>query len=151
MVFFSLKQLRISNEGVIINMSETIRIVTYGNVNSTNIDVREGNSKSLDISGMPFLEFATEASTNSTNSAESKGIGEFEVKVETLEAEMAHLIDVVERLLIKAENKSNSEIALDEIELLVEINGEGKISLLGNGAQAGGKGAIKLKFKRQLK
>lgn len=132
-----------------INMSETIRIITYGNVNSTNTS--EDNSRSLDINGLPFLEFGTEASTNSTNSAESKGIGQFEVKVETLEAEMAHLIDVVERLLIRAENKNNGEIALDEIELSVEINGEGKISLLGNGAQAGGKGAIKLKFKRQQK
>ncbi len=149
MVFFSLKQLRISNEGVMINMSETIRIITYGNVNSTNTS--EDNSRSLDINGLPFLEFGTEASTNSTNLAESKGIGQFEVKVETLEAEMAHLIDVVERLLIRAENKNNGEIVLDEIELSVEINGEGKISLLGNGAQAGGKGAIKLKFKRQQK
>ena len=101
--------------------------------------------------GLPYLEFATEASTNSSNSTESKGFGEFEVKVKTLETEMSHLIDVVERLLIRAENKNNGEIALDEIELSVEINGEGKISLLGNGAQAGGKGAIKLKFKRQQK
>ena len=134
-----------------INMSETIRIITYGNVNSTNTNTSEDNSRSLDINGLPFLEFGTEASTNSTNLAESKGIGQFEVKVETLEVEMAHLIDVVERLLIRAENKNNSEITLDEIELSVEINGEGKISLLGNGAQAGGKGAIKLKFKRQQK
>ena len=134
-----------------INMSETIRIITYGNVNSTNTNTSEDNSRSLDINGLPFLEFGTEAFTNSTNLAESKGIGQFEVKVETLEAEMAHLIDVVERLLIRAENKNNGEIALDEIELSVEINGEGKISLLGNGAQAGGKGAIKLKFKRQQK
>lgn len=134
-----------------INMSETIRIITYGNVNSTNTNTSEDNSRSLDINGLPFLEFGTEASTNSTNLAESKGIGQFEVKVETLEAEMAHLIDVVERLLIRAENKNNGEIVLDEIELSVEINGEGKISLLGNGAQAGGKGAIKLKFKRQQK
>ena len=134
-----------------INMSETIRIITYGNVNSTNTNTSEDNSRSLDINGLPFLEFGTEASTNSTNLAESKGIGQFEVKVETLEAEMAHLIDIVERLLIRAENKNNGEIVLDEIELSVEINGEGKISLLGNGAQAGGKGAIKLKFKRQQK
>ena len=134
-----------------INMSETIRIITYGNVNSTNTNTSEDNSRSLDINGLPFLEFGTEASTNSTNLAESKGIGQFEVKVETLEAEMAHLIDVFERLLIRAENKNNGEIVLDEIELSVEINGEGKISLLGNGAQAGGKGAIKLKFKRQQK
>lgn len=62
---------------------------------------------------------------------------------------MSHLIDVVERLLTRAEKQSRNEIALDEIELSVEVNGEGKISILGNGAQAGGKGAIKLKFKRQ--
>jgi hypothetical protein len=37
---------------------------------------------------------------------------------------------------------------LDEIELSVEINGEGKVSLIGSGAKAGGKGAITLKFKR---
>ena len=41
--------------------------------------------------GLPYLEFATEASTNSSNSTESKGIGEFEVKVGTLDAEMSHL------------------------------------------------------------
>ena len=53
--------------------------------------------------------------------------------------------------LIRAEEKPHSEIALEQIELSVEINGEGKISILGNGAQTGGKGAIKLKFKRQPK
>jgi hypothetical protein len=37
---------------------------------------------------------------------------------------------------------------LDEIELSVEINGEGQMSILGTGGKAGGKGAIKLKFKR---
>ena len=130
-------------------MSETIRIITYGDVNSTNTNVAEDNSKSIDVGGLPFLEFATETSTNSSNPTENKRIGEFEVKVETLEAEMGHLIDVVERLLTRAEEKKDSEIALDEIELSVEINGEGKISLLGSGAQAGGKGGIKLKFKRQ--
>jgi hypothetical protein len=37
---------------------------------------------------------------------------------------------------------------LDEIELSVEINGEGQVSLIGTGTKVGGKGAIKLKFKR---
>jgi hypothetical protein len=36
---------------------------------------------------------------------------------------------------------------LDEIELMVEVNGEGQLGLLGNGGRAGGKGAITLKFK----
>jgi hypothetical protein len=36
---------------------------------------------------------------------------------------------------------------LDEIELSVEVNGEGQLSLLGSGSKLGGKGAITLKFK----
>ena len=139
-------------------MSDTIRIVIYGDVNSTNTNIdtniAKDSSRNIDGTMPPFLTFEAENFTNSANSSNStgsKGIGEFEVKVETLEAEMGHLIDVVQRLLIRAEEKPHSEIALDEIELSVEINGEGKISILGNGAQAGGKGAIKLKFKRQPK
>ncbi|MDF5711051.1 MAG: hypothetical protein PUP90_26115 [Nostoc sp. S4] len=38
---------------------------------------------------------------------------------------------------------------LDEIELSVEISTEGEVKLIGNGAKAVSKGAIKLKFKRQ--
>ena len=96
-------------------MSETIRIITYGDVNSTNTNVAQDSSKSIDVGGLLFLEFATETSTNSSNFKASKGIGKFEVKVETLEAEMGHLIDVVERLLTQAKEKKDSEIALDEI------------------------------------
>jgi hypothetical protein len=39
-------------------------------------------------------------------------------------------------------------MCLDEIELSVEIGAEGEIRLIGSGAKANGKGAIKLKFKR---
>ena len=40
-------------------------------------------------------------------------------------------------------------MVLDEIELVVEISGEGKIGILGNGVKVGTKGGIKLKYKRQ--
>ncbi len=129
-------------------MSDTIRFITYGNINAPTTDNKD-SSRSIDSAPMPFLEFEGETPSESANETGTKGIGEFEVEVDTLEAEMGHLIDVVERLLTRAEQKSHSEIALDEIELSVEVNGEGKISVLGTGAQAGGKGAIKLKFKRQ--
>jgi hypothetical protein len=36
---------------------------------------------------------------------------------------------------------------LDEIELSVEVNGEGQLSLLGTGGKAGAKGAMTLKVK----
>ena len=38
---------------------------------------------------------------------------------------------------------------LDEVELSVEINGEGQVSLFGIGGKAGGKGAMTFKFKRK--
>ena len=52
-------------------------------------------------------------------------------------------------MLTRAKKQTRNEIAWDEIELSVEVNGEGKISILGNGVQGGGKGGIKLIFKRQ--
>ena len=134
-------------------MSDTIRIITYGDINASITDSKDGQ-RSTNARGTPvprFEETETLSETHSDSALQTgaKGIGEFEVNVDTLEAEMGHLIDVVQRLLTRAEQKSQSEIALDEIELSVEINGNGKISILGTGAQAGGKGAIKLKFKRQ--
>jgi hypothetical protein len=37
---------------------------------------------------------------------------------------------------------------LEELELAIEISGEGQVSLLGTGGKAGAKGAIKHKLKR---
>ncbi len=82
----------------------------------------------------------------------SKGVGEaVKVSTEKLEQEMTHFLQVVGRLFNRAEQqaKVNSGMQLDEIELSVEISGEGEVKLIGNGAKAGGKGAIKLTFKRQ--
>ena len=135
-------------------MSDTIRIITYGNANGdANIpDTSQKNDnsriKSLDTI-LSSSKFSHKNSSKSSDKSKVQTVGEFEVAVETLETEMSHLIEVVERLLTRAEKQTRHEIALDEIELSVEVNGEGKISILGNGAQAGGKGAIKLKFKRQ--
>lgn len=41
-----------------------------------------------------------------------------------------------------------SGLQLDEVELAVEITGEGQVNILGNSGKLGNKGAIKLKFKR---
>ncbi|WP_427157750.1 Pepco domain-containing protein [Aliinostoc sp. HNIBRCY26] len=75
------------------------------------------------------------------------------VKVSTqkLEQEMTHFLEVVGRLFSRAEQqaKTHNGMQLDEIELSVEISGEGEVKLIGNGAKAGGKGAIKLVFRRQ--
>lgn len=82
----------------------------------------------------------------------SKGDGDaVKVSAQKLEQEMSHFLQVVGRLFNRAEQqaKVNSGMQLEEIELSVEISGEGEVKLIGSGAKASGKGAIKLTFKRQ--
>ncbi|BCL34847.1 hypothetical protein [Nostoc sp. MS1] len=82
----------------------------------------------------------------------SRGVGDaVKVSAETLEQNMTNFLQVVGRLFSRAEKQAdtNSGLKLEEIELSIEISGEGEVKLIGNGAKAGGKGAIKLTFKRQ--
>lgn len=77
----------------------------------------------------------------------SKGVP---VSAQHLEAEMSRFLAMVGRLFHRAERQaaSHSGLQLEEVELAVEITAEGQVRLIGNGAKAGGKGAITLKFKR---
>lgn len=71
-----------------------------------------------------------------------------EVEVTKLKQEMRAFLKAMREMLDEAE-QPNSKMQLDEVELSVEINGEGEIGLLGMaGAKAGGKGAMTFKFKR---
>jgi hypothetical protein len=74
------------------------------------------------------------------------------VQVQKLEEEMTRFLQVVGRLFQHAEQKAKVDspgMQLDEIELVVEINGEGGVKLLGTGGKVGGKGGITLRFKRK--
>ena len=70
--------------------------------------------------------------------------------VAELEQRMSVFLQMVGRVFSSAEKeaKKTSGMCLDEIELSVEIGAEGEIRLIGSGAKASGKSAIKLKFKR---
>ncbi|WP_414621788.1 hypothetical protein [Calothrix sp. CCY 0018] len=71
------------------------------------------------------------------------------VQVTKLKEEMKSFMQAMREMLDEAE-EPNSKMQLDEVELSVEINGEGQISLLGiGGGKAGGKGAMTFKFKRK--
>ncbi len=71
------------------------------------------------------------------------------MSVEKLETEMSKFLRMTSRIFNQAEQqKSQSGLQLEEIELAVEINGSGQVKLVGTGGTAGAKGAIKLKFKR---
>jgi hypothetical protein len=63
-----------------------------------------------------------------------------------LKAQMNGLLQVVSDVFDQA--SSQSELQLDEVELSVEINAQGQVSIMGNGGSLSDKGAIKLKFKR---
>jgi hypothetical protein len=72
------------------------------------------------------------------------------ISVDELEQRMSHFLKSISRIFQQAEQYTthSCNVALDEIEILIEISGEGEIKLLGTGGKAGGKGAITLKFKR---
>lgn len=72
------------------------------------------------------------------------------VPVTKLRKGMADFLDgmgqVIQEAQVKAAEVGNME--LEEIELSVEVNGDGQISLLGSGARVGGSSALTLRFKR---
>ncbi len=71
------------------------------------------------------------------------------IPVETLKQQMMGLLQVVTQVFDQAEAHQRPGMELDEVELTVEVNGEGQVSLLGSGGKMGGKGGITLKFKRK--
>ena len=78
----------------------------------------------------------------------SSGRSRHEVSAQTLQQNMTEFLVVVESAFEKTE-QSQAKMQLDEVELVVEVNGKGQVSLLGTGGELGGKGAITLKFKRK--
>ena len=75
------------------------------------------------------------------------------LRVNEIEQRMSVFLGMVSRIFQSAEQETQKAagMSLDEIELSVEIGSEGEVRLIGSGAKASGKGAIKLKFKRQQK
>lgn len=94
-------------------------------------------------------------STNPYNRAKeqaARAVGSARVSADKLEAKMSEFLRVIGRVFKNAEQKANltSGFCLEEIQLSVEVNGEGEVKLIGTGAKAGAKGAITLKFKREV-
>ena len=70
------------------------------------------------------------------------------VEVDKLKREMKGFLQAMREMLDEAD-PPDSKMSLDEVELSVEINGEGQVSLFGVGGKAGGKGGMIFKFKRK--
>jgi hypothetical protein len=98
-----------------------------------------GARKSVDIGG-------TLGGTETT--ATTEGMERKAVEVAKLKGEMQGFLQAMREMLDEAD-PPDSQIRLDEVELSVEINGEGQVSLFGSGGKVGGKGAMTFKFKRR--
>ncbi len=101
----------------------------------------ENGSKSADSPGNPWAKRV----------ASAVGVPKaVPVSTQKLEAEMSKFLQIVSGVFSRAEKQVNpqSGLKLDEIEVSVEINGEGEVKLLGTGGKVGTKGGITLKFKR---
>jgi hypothetical protein len=74
---------------------------------------------------------------------------EVRLPVSQLEQNMNQFLQLVGRLFKQVDQQigAESDMKLDEVELSVEVSGEGEVKLVAGGKVAG-KGAIKLKFKR---
>ena len=70
-----------------------------------------------------------------------------QVSADELKRQMDDLVSVVGNVFDQA--RTESGLQLDVVELSIEISSEGQISLLGSGGKLGGKGGIKLTFRRQ--
>ncbi len=73
------------------------------------------------------------------------------VSPERIEKEWTRTIGFIGKLIQQAESSADNDfnMKLDEVTLSVEIDGKGKVSLIGAcSGEAIGKGAITLKFKR---
>lgn len=77
---------------------------------------------------------------------------EVRLSVAQLEQNMAQFLHLIGRLFKQVDQEigSESDMKLDEVELSVEIGGEGEVKLVAGG-KATGKGAIKMKFTRNQK
>ena len=63
-----------------------------------------------------------------------------------LKTQMSGLLQVMNDVFDQASQQTG--LQLDEVELSVELNAQGQVSIMGSGGSLSDKGAIKLKFKR---
>ena len=70
------------------------------------------------------------------------------IEIEKIEGELSDVIGMVQRIGDKAGSAKGVELSLDSIEVTLELNAKGEVSILGSGVEVGGSGGVKLTFKR---
>ncbi|NER97880.1 MAG: hypothetical protein F6J86_29220 [Symploca sp. SIO1B1] len=121
---------------------DTIWIITEASEISV---VEEPTGAKDGIGDTGGLLHQTQQPTSKTPVSPRRGVP---VSAQKLKQEMAKFVQSIGDVLSQVE-QIDTGMQLDEIDLSVEINSEGKVSLFGVGGKAGGKGAMTLKFKRR--
>ncbi len=103
------------------------------------VSVQRGERNSDDIGG----GFGTPSSTETIKTTVRQRVP---LDAAALKTQMQGLLQVVGEVFEQAGQVSG--LQLDEVELSVEINAEGQVSIFGSGGKLADKGAIKLTFKR---
>lgn len=65
---------------------------------------------------------------------------------QALKAQISSMLAIMDEVFSEASTRTG--LQLDEVELSVEINAEGQISIVGNGGKLGNSGGMTLKFTR---
>ena len=116
-------------------------------VADTSMTTMDGARSSRDIGGK-LKSKTTEEQIIVTKEKDKVVITRHKVEVTKLKQEMRGFIQAMRECLDEADT-DDSKIRLDEVEVSVEVNGEGQLSLFGTGGKVGGKGSLTFKFKRQ--
>jgi hypothetical protein len=114
----------------------TIWIITE--VEPDRTDVKRGGRSSEDI-GPSF-------GSTLIDSQSTPGRKRVPIDAAALKTQMNGLLQIVGEVFDHAQQQTG--LQLQEVELSVEINAEGQVSLLGSGGKLANKGGINLKFKR---
>lgn len=117
--------------------SSQIWFVVEAEVTETVDDVYRGERRGRDMGG------TFERVTESIKTITQKRVP---LDVAALRAQLNGLLKVLGDISDQASQQSG--LHLNEVELSVEITGEGQVNILGNSGKLGNKGAITLKFTR---
>jgi hypothetical protein len=122
-------------------LEETLWIVVETEVVEETVEV-EGRRSSGDIGGgyrQPRI-YETETKVKRDR---------LPIPAAQVKAQMKSMVAIINDLFDDASTQTG--LQLDEVELAVEINAEGKVSLIGTGGSMSSKGGLKLKFVRSPK
>ncbi|WP_299409748.1 hypothetical protein [Acaryochloris sp. IP29b_bin.148] len=123
---------------VVKNMSDTIELWVVAEAEAA----VEPGSRDSGYTGPTFRD-GVDRATEKLLSITRKRVP---VDVALLRKQMNNMMQVVDEQFIQSEIQT--QMQLEEVELKVEINAEGQLSLVGNGGKLGNTGGITLKFSR---